>query len=322
MTAASGPVLVTGAGGFIGNHVVRHLSRDPALAVVASTRDRRDGSRRMDLRDPAAVRAALAGVSAVVHCAVGDQAVTVDGTRTLLRAAAAAGVRRVVHFSSMSVYDGDTGVVKEDAPLVSPDGRGYAAWKAAAEQACLAERGVETVRLRPTIVYGPGSRQWVSWFAQRIRSGRWATFGAAGEGTCNLVHVADVASAVAAALTSPAAAGCAFNVNGPEVMTWNGWFTRLAEAIGSPPLPAISPAAARAPMVAALPVKALGRLRPGLGGNWTLGAPGHGELCLFGLKATYPTDAAQTALGWTPNVRIAEGLVDTVAWLRQEGLGT
>ena len=320
MSAFSGEVLITGASGFIGSHVLRHLSCEPAVSAVAATRDGRDGSRRMDLRDPATVRAAVAGAKAVVHCAVGDQSVTVDGTRTLLRAAAEAGVQRVVHFSSMSVYDGAAGVVREETPLVSPGGRGYAAWKAAAEQACLAEPGVETVRLRPTIVYGPGSKQWVSWFAQRIRSGCWSTFGAAGEGTCNLVHVADVASAVAAALTSPAAAGCAFNVNGPEITTWNGWFTRLSQAIGAPPLAAISPAAARARMLAALPVKALARVRPGLGGNWILGAPGRGELSFFGLKATYPTDAACSALGWTPNVRISEGLVDTVAWLRQEGL--
>ena len=245
---------------------------------------------------------------------------TVEGTRTLLRAAAEAGVRRVVHFSSMSVYGGATGVVTEEAPLVSSDGSGYAAWKAAAEQACLAERGVETVRLRPTIVYGPGSRQWVSWFAHRIRSGRWATFGAAGEGICDLVHVRDVAAATAAALTSPAAAGRAFNVNGPEVTTWNGWFTRLAEAIGAPPLPAISPAAVRARTLAALPLKALARLRPGLGRDWLLGVPGRGELAMFGVKATYPTEEAQAALGWTPRVRIAEGLVDTVAWLREKGL--
>lgn len=322
MTAALGRVLITGASGFIGGYLVKCLARDPALSVVTTTRDGGNGSRRLELRDPASVRDALPGIDVVVHCAVGDQSVTVDGTRTLLHAAAQAGVRRVIYFSSMSVYEGGAGVVTEDAPLMSPDGQGYGAWKAAGEQACLAEAGIETVRLRPTIVYGPGSRQWVSWYAQRIRSGHWATFGAAGEGTCNLVHVADVASAVLAALTSPAAAGQAFNVNGPELITWNSWFARLADAIGAPPLPERSPSAIRAQSLAALPFQVLARLRPGLRPGWMIGVPSRGELSLYASRATFSTAAAQAALPWTPRVTIAEGLTDSVEWLRREGLAS
>ncbi len=184
MTVASGQVLITGAAGFIGGYLVKHLSLDPTLSVIAATRDGQNASRRLELRDLASIHAALPGVDAVVHCAVGDRTVTVDGTRALLRAAAQAGVRRFIYFSSTSVYQSGAGVITEDASLVSPRGAGYGAWKVAAEQTCLAEPGLETVRLRPPIVYGPGSRQWISWYAQRIRSGRWATFGAAGEGTC------------------------------------------------------------------------------------------------------------------------------------------
>ena len=310
-------VLVTGAAGFIGGHVLRHLSCDPDLSVLATTRDGRDGSRRLDLRDPGGMQAALDGVSSVVHCAVGDRAVTVDGTAALLRAAAAAGVRRVVHISSVAVYGPATGVVREDAARVPADGSGYAAWKAAAEQACLAETGVETVRLRPAIVYGPGGTLWVSQMARRIRSGRWGVFGPAGEGTCNLVHVSDVATAAAAALKTPAAGGAAFNVNGPEAITWNVWFTRLAAGIGAGSLPAIRPIALQARSVAALPLKALARLRPGLAGDWLLGAPAASERVLFALPAHYPTDAARSVMGWRPAIGIDEGLAGSVAWLRQ-----
>jgi nucleoside-diphosphate-sugar epimerase len=312
-------ILVTGSAGFVGGHVLTHLTRDLGLNAVGTTRDGRPGSRRLDLRDPAGMQAALAGVSAVVHCAVGDRAVTVDGTAALLRAAAAAGVRRMVHISSVAVYGAATGTVREDAPLISADGHGYAAWKAAAEQACLAQCGVETVRLRPTIVYGAGGTLWVSRLARRIRSGRWGTFGTAGEGLCNLVHVADVAAAAAAAVTAPAS-GAAFNVNGPVAITWNQWFARLASAIGAPSLPSLSPLALQARSFASLPLKALARKRPGIAADWLLGAPASSELTLFALRATYPTDAARAGLGWAPSVGIDEGLADSVAWLRQEGL--
>ena len=312
-------VLVTGAAGFLGSHVVSLLSRSPDLGVIVTTRDGRDGSRRLDLRDPACMQAALAGVDAVVHCAVGDRAVTVDGTAALLRAAAASGVRRLVYISSVAVYGAATGQVGEDSPLVPADGHGYAAWKVAAERACLGTSGIETVRLRPAIIYGPGGTLWVSQMARRIRSGRWGTFGPAGEGTCNLVHVADVASAVAAALSAPAA-GAVFNVNGPVAMTWNEWFVRLAQAIGAPPLPRLSPLALQARSFASLPLKALARKRPGIAADWLLGAPASSELALFALHATYPATAAQTALGWSPKVTVEQGLAESVEWLRQEGL--
>jgi nucleoside-diphosphate-sugar epimerase len=313
-------ILVTGSAGFVGGHVLTHLTRDLGLNAIGTTRDGRPGSRRLDLRDPAGMQAALAGVSAVVHCAVGDRAVTVDGTAALLRAAVQAGVSRVVHVSSIAVYGAATGQVREDTPMVPPDGQGYAAWKAAAEQVCLAETRVQTVRLRPTIVYGPGSTLWAGQMARRIRSGRWGVAGAAGDGTCNPVHVSDVATAIAVALATPGAAGQAFNINGPETLTWNDWFTRLGQAIGAPRLPTVSPATFRARAYAALGLKAMARIWPRVGRDWLLGAPARSELALFSLRASYPTDAARRVLDWTPTITIADGLIDTAAWLRSQGL--
>ncbi|MBP0447233.1 NAD-dependent epimerase/dehydratase family protein [Roseomonas sp. SSH11] len=309
-------VLVTGASGFVGGHVMRRLRGDPALHAIAGTRDGRGGSRPLDLRSPDSILKALSGVEVVVHCAVGDRSVTVEGTRALLAAAAGADVRRVVHFSSISVYGDAPGLVTEDTPLIPASTPGYAGWKVAAEEACIAERKVETVRLRPTIIYGAGSTLWVAKMADRIQSGRWGRFGEAGEGTCNLVHVSDVAEAVAVAIAAPGAGGRAFNVNGAETMSWDEWFSRLGAAIGAPPLREIPPGRMRALSLLSLPIKAAARLRPGLAADWLLGAPARSEIALFGLKATYPTDAARAALGWVPRVGVEEGLRDSVAWLK------
>ncbi len=311
-----GPVLVTGAGGFIGSQLLHTLQRDTACAVIPATRTGGDGARKVDLNDPASLRTGLAGIKAVVHCAVGDRGVTVDGTRALLAAAKAAGVRRFVHLSSVAVYGQATGAVTETAPILS-GGWGYPAWKAAAERACLAQDGMEVVRLRPAIVYGPGSVLWVARLAERIRSGRWGEFGAAGEGTCNPVHVIDVVSALKLALTRPDIGGSVFNISGTETMTWNEWFRRMAEAIASPRLRPVSPGALWARSLASLPVKALARARPGLASGWLLGAPARSELALFARKATYPTLAARIGLGWEPRVGVAEGLAGCARWLRQ-----
>ncbi len=314
--AKIGPILVTGAGGFIGGHVLRHLQRDPDATVIAATRDGRGNSRKLNVLDAAGLQRGLSGVAAVVHCAVGDRAVTVDGTRALLAAAAAAGVRRFVHISSVAVYGPATGAITEASPML-PGRSGYAGWKAAAEEACLAQDGLEVVRLRPAIVYGPGSELWVAMLARRIRSGRWGTFGNAGEGTCNLIHVLDVVTSIEQALACPDIAGAAFNISGTEPMTWNEWFTRMAQALGASSLRPLSPLQMRARSLSALPLKVANRLRPGLAGPWLLGAPASSELALFGLKATYPATAAQDALGWAPRVGVEEGLAGCIEWLRQ-----
>ena len=312
-----GPVLVTGAGGFIGGHLVRYLSQQPGSTVIAATRDGREGTRRLDLRDPAGLGGALAGVTAIVHCAVGDRTVTVDGTRALLAAAAHAGVRRFVHISSIAVYGGATGRVVESTPRISASGRGYGAWKSAAEAVCLAQTGIETVRLRPAIVYGPGSTLWIQQLARRIRSGRWGVFGAAGEGTCNLIHVDDVVSAVNNALTASNVAGLAFNISGTEVMSWNTWFSRMAHALGAPPLRTISPVGLKARVLASLPLKVLARVTPGLASDWLLGSPARSELSLFALRASYPVDLASEKLGWRPEVTVDDGVAGSVRWLHE-----
>jgi nucleoside-diphosphate-sugar epimerase len=325
-------ILVTGAGGFIGNAVARHFLAQPGLAVRGATRDGRavaDGVApcRLDVRDPAQLAAALDGVDAIVHCAVGNRDTTVEGTRLLLQAARAARIRRVVHFSSIAVYGARTGVVDESAGLTSPAGHGYAHWKVAAEAACreAAVAGIDVVILRPAIVYGPGSAQWILRPAQRLLGGHWRGLGEAGRGTCNAVHVNDVAAACLAALRAPANTGngAAFNVAGPETIDWAGWYARLAAALGCPALRDLSPAGWRRRMQAGLPPKALARLLPAAGRlfrNRILAAPAPSELTLFALVATYPTQKATAQLGWQPRIGLDEGLADSVAWLRAQGL--
>jgi nucleoside-diphosphate-sugar epimerase len=322
-------VLVTGASGFIGRHVTAYLASQVGFAVRAGSRSAVPGTEgvefhRLDVLDLNALAPAMAGMDAVVHCAVGGRATTVTGTENVLRAAKRAGVQQVVHLSSVSVYGSASGEVSEATPIIASDGRGYAHWKAAAEAACRLANGpdLSVVMLRPAIVYGAGSELWIRTLARRMIDRRWGVFGAAGEGICNLVHVRDVATAVGAAMAARAG-GDVFNINGPEPLTWNAWFAHFARAIGQPELPAISPAAWRRRSRAALPLKFVVKFMPRLRQrceNHLLGAPAASELALFGLRAHYPTDAARLRLDWRPVVGLSEGTEDAVHWLRQTGL--
>jgi nucleoside-diphosphate-sugar epimerase len=167
-------IAVTGAGGFLGHAVVEALgsanvraiagpgdARLPAAASVA----------RVEIRDRAALQAALAGVETVVHLA-GPASVSAsflepllylqvhaEGTATLLEACRELGVARVVHVSSAEVYGRPLrNPVDEDHPLSARSP--YGAAKIAAEkliEAATHSHGLRAVVLRPFSIYGPGA---------------------------------------------------------------------------------------------------------------------------------------------------------------------
>jgi uncharacterized protein YbjT (DUF2867 family) len=173
-------VLVTGASGFVGSRVVARLLaggyRVRALVRSESTSRLRGLSGVSlevgDVRDPEAVARAVADVQWVVHAAAdttgtleGGRETTIQGTRNVLEAARSAGTRRVAYVSSCSVYRyvgvPDGTVLQETSPLEPrPERRGPYSWaKTVADQEVerMAEAlGVDVVRLRPGLVYGPG----------------------------------------------------------------------------------------------------------------------------------------------------------------------
>ena len=344
-------ILVTGAGGFIGGRIVEVLMHSERFRVVPGVRRWSSAARigrhpvdpvMCDLLDREQIRSALDGVDFVIHCARGDDADTVESTRNMLQEAQVAGVRRVVFLSTIDVYGVPTGAVTEDHPLV-PTGRPYGDSKITAEEVCreFVSNGLAVAILRPTIVYGPFCETWVAKYATRFDRGTWLLPREACQGLCNLVYVDDLVRASLLALEADGIDGEAFNVNGPETITWQAYFDRLNHALGYPPLPQPSSVRSRASAHAAEPFKRLAKammsrfqepimrvykssrrarsLMKGLEATLRK-APSPGEYDLYSRTATFPIDKAAELLGFRPSVSVEEGIRLSAAWALHEGV--
>jgi nucleoside-diphosphate-sugar epimerase len=204
-------ILVTGASGFVGQTVCRRLvehGHDVAALVRRPGREPA-GTRavRGDLTDGAELRVALAaeGAESVIHLAAEIAAqrdrgrireVNVEGTRRLIDACVAAGVRRIVFASTVVTGDARGAVLTEETRL--PVETTYGQSKQEGER-LLREAPLDAVIVRPSHVYGPGGWYAKEFVARLRRPGRFAVVGR-GDNWWDVIHVEDAASALVAAL--------------------------------------------------------------------------------------------------------------------------
>lgn len=245
-------ILVTGATGFLGSHVVGALLGAPGAAPVRALLRAPDpgfAARfpaveivRGDLLDVDALAAAAAGATAVVHLASKNVdrdgsgfGVNAKGTEALCRAAVAAGVRRLLYVSSVGVYGHGAHRDADENTPVEPD-TPFSASKAAAERAVLArhEDGeLAATILRHRFVYGEGDASVLPRLMRAAR--RYPFWIAGGRARMSLVWAPDFAEVVRRFVSDPAAADGGdpvFHVTSGEALTYRGLVEAICEAFG------------------------------------------------------------------------------------------
>ena len=242
-------VAVLGASGFVGGHIVRVL-RGQGAEVRPVVRNAKFAAadphaRVADALDVYALRDALAGCDYVVHSVLGPQEVILGSLAPTYAAAQAVGVRRLVYISTGSVHgqSPEPGTT-EQSPLHVRHAFAYNNAKVRAERKLqrLRRRGtVELVMLRPTIVFGPGSR-WIYDFAAALRDDTAYVIDGA-RGICNSIYVDNLGYAVHAALTAPGVDREVFFVSDAETVTWADFYRELASGLGFDfdAIPSVSP---------------------------------------------------------------------------------
>jgi NADH dehydrogenase len=220
-------VLVTGGTGFVGPHVVRAI-QDAGHDVRALVRSGSvPGAERAqgDMTDADSLGRAVQGVDAVVHLVAIRQGreeqfqrIMVDGTRDLLTAARDAGVGRFVQMSAL-------GTSEESKDLV-PYYR--AKWL---QEGLVRESGLEHVIFRPSFVFGREGGI-IPTFRKLAKVAPVTPIIGSGRQRIQPVWVDDVAAHFSHALAKPEAANRTFELGGPDVVSWDEFWTRLKRALG------------------------------------------------------------------------------------------
>jgi nucleoside-diphosphate-sugar epimerase len=327
--------LVTGGTGFLGSHLVERL-RDTGHEVRALARlpakarfleDCGADIVQGDVTAPASLSAALQGVDVVFHSAalVSNWApwsayleTTVQGTENLLAAAERAGVARFVHVSTTRVYDDRHcrrhGIVTEDAPHGQ---RGFRPLGCYAHAKVLAEAAVWRFRprlaisvVRPAWIYGPRDELIVPSLLRFLRdpSARWP---GRIDPSADAVYVTDVADCAIAAALHPAAIGQAYNVSPSQrisVREFLGAFCEMLELT----MPVRS-----APRSIAVLFARMSEWWASLRRSQTAPTVSRAGVAILTEDVRYDPAKAEREIGWRSQVELADGVAQTVRWLRE-----
>ncbi|MBR0724091.1 NAD-dependent epimerase/dehydratase family protein [Bradyrhizobium manausense] len=319
-------ILVTGAGGFLGRRLARHLAACDhevvALGRSALLRDAlRDGRitvKTCDLADAASLSALeIEGVDAIVHCAGLSsnwgprrdfERNNVTATASLLAQARRWGRPHFIYVSSSSVYFSfrDRLNVGETSALPAPVNH-YAWSKVAAEQFVGSAADLPWTIVRPRGIYGAGDRALLPRLLRAARRGPLPSFNG-GRAVIDLTHVDDVVAAIARVLDHrDRATGAVYNVSGGEAVSIRDIITRSAALSGLDvrwrelPWP-----------VALTAIRAIEGFhtlfRPQVEPVVTAYTAG-----LLAFSQTLDLSAIRNDIGWTPGITFAEGLQRTFA---------
>lgn len=244
-----GKILVIGASGFVGTRLVQRLILDLRVNVRAAIHRPETAARlgrlpaefvECDLLESSQVMKCVEGCDVVVNCArdrSGDSKksleVFVRGTENLLEAAAKHRVKKFVQISSAAVhgFEHKSGVIDESTRLRTSSDP-YVRGKTKSEELVMAHAQVfPVVILRPTLIYGPFSADWVVGMIQRVSNQAVTLIGQ--NKHANLTFVDDVVDAILLAIEKEEANGQAFVINDDEhSVSWRDYVQWYSDMLG------------------------------------------------------------------------------------------
>lgn len=323
-------ILITGGNGFLGRNLIKALQErgDSARVLVLPTEDTAWLEERGvavylgDIRDSDSLIVPMRDVDTVFHLAgmmglwrlMQDYyAVNVTGTENVCRAALTAGVRRIVHISSWTVYGMNLGrPVTEDDPL-EPLDEPYTITKAEGDrlvQRMIAEEHLPATIVRPGTIFGPGDRLNFGRTTDRIIAGKNPIIGS-GRNALPLVYVTDVVQGLLRCAGPECAVGQAFNISNDQPLTQEEFLRMIAQELD------IAPPRLHIPYYAAYALASVAERCAKIMRSQEPLVTRHG-ITLFGADNRHSIDKARRHLGYSPQVPLREGVRRAVTWYKHQ----
>ncbi|MDQ2907507.1 MAG: NAD-dependent epimerase/dehydratase family protein [Chloroflexota bacterium] len=325
-------ILITGGNGFLGRNLIPALQErgDHVRVLALPTEDttwvekRGVAVFRGDVRNPDVLTAPMRGVDTVFHLAAmmglwrpmrEYNAVNVVGTGNVCRAALAAGIRRLIHISSWTVYGPDRGRVLTEDDALQPQPEPYSITKAQGDllvQRMIAEEGLPATIIRPGTIFGAGDRLNFGRIADRACAGKDIIIGS-GRNALPLVYVTDVVQGLLLCAGHERAQGQAYNISNDEPLTQEEFLHAIAQELG-----VVSPWV-HIPYRAAYALASVSEVVADLARSQQPFVTRHG-IALFGSDNRHSIRKARTELGYVPQVSIREGVERASLWYEQHAL--
>ncbi len=323
-------VLLTGANGFVGSHILDVLLARglPVSILIRKASDTRFIEHSLadvevhygSLSDERSLRDAMRSADCVIHCAGKTKAVRIqefyevnhEGTRNVVLAANGlkGTLKHLVHISSRAVSgpaNADAPAHEDDPPRPVSD---YGKSKLLAEQDLRGHCEVPYTILRPSAVYGPRDTDFLLAF-QAVRLRLMPLFGG-GRLDINMVYALDVAEAVVGCLNRPEAFCRVYNVASPESCTAEAMMNEIARQMRVRAIPLRFPVAGLYPVCVVQGLVARLRGKPGiLGRDKLLELKQPGWVC--------STERIRRELGFVAATSLRDGIALTFDWYRRNG---
>lgn len=318
-------IFITGATGFVGRALVAFLSVHNALRIAVRDTSTGGWQEGVDVLQASLSpdqdwSEAMSGVTVVIHCAarvhvMDDKSadplaefrqINVDGTLSLARQAAAAGVRRFIFLSSIKVngeYSLRGKPFSADQMPAPVDPYGISKYEAEDGLRALAKQtGMEVVVIRPPLVYGPGVKANFLAMMRWLWRGVPLPLGGVTENRRSLVALDNLIDLIVTCIDHPAAANQTFLISDDEDLSTAGLLGRMGVALGRPArLIPISPGL----------LIFVARL---------IGRPGIAQRLCGSLEVDI--SKTKVLLGWSPPLSVDAGLRKVAeAWLKAEAAG-
>lgn len=324
-------VLVTGGTGFTGKALARRML-DLGHQVVAL--DHQEGHKSQELRDwgaelvigsvtdPDTVRRCMRGVEIVHHVAAAFRdlsvprrryhEVNVDGTRIVLDAALAAGVRKFIYCSTCGVHGNvDHPPGGEDAPIQPADYYQQTKYEAEPLVESYVAKGLKTTTLRPAAIYGPGDPGRFYMIFRQLQRG-WFPMIGDGKVLYHPLYIDNFLDAFVLAMDESKGLGQAYLIADEKYVTIEELVRQAAAAMG------VEPRFRRFP---AWPIVTAGHIVEALCKPFGIGPPIHPRrVDWYRQTRAFRIDKARAELGYRPQVGLAEGMRRACTWYRQQGM--